>query len=702
LEELQRDLYTKLFEWFNLTIEHPSFKNFQKNAIISFNFYEGNQLSDTEIQELNNRKQPVIVENRIRPKIRKLLGQYRSQKMKIVYRGRNIEPHPFTDEDESDVLNKIVLHIQQRSGYEFVESDMVFDGFIAGFGVLEVYNAKNELFEKEIIITQEDCLNVFPDPYSRLYDWNRDARFIHRAKWVDEKQFKKLWPDANIDAAINVNPALHDEVSDFKGDNYYDQRSRRIRVIETEFKDYEDQKAYEDTTYTKTVIKKVVWCYNNILSPEKPTGYETYSWIPYFDERKKDGEPYGEVKNLIDPQTEINKRRSKALHLLNTNKTILEEDAVRDIASLKDENALPDGVIEVRPGKIERIKFETNLELAASQMQMHSEAVNAMKEISGIGDDAMGLRSEVRSGIGVARKQAASDQVNVSVFENLRRTRLILGKVLLERIKYVVTPDQVFSITDSLGDKQVFSLSQGDHEKIKTGIYDTIVEEAPDTTTMQEEEFRTMTEFMQTIPIPPPLQPQYLKLLLKMSQLKSKNELIAQIDQISQMTPPDKPKISLSIMWNELTSSEKIAFAQEMQNPQLAQAVQQEPTLPANTLKEQASIQKTQIKAQAGLQQAEMKQSNPQHEMQQAQMDMAQKQQEMQMKDQEHQQNMVQQAQQHQQEMAMKGAEFQQNAQQTAMSHAHQMVNDQVAAIQKAQIMKTQAKNNERTKIKPQ
>ena len=56
------------------------------------------------------------------------------------------------------------------------------------------------------------------------------------------------------------------------------------------------------------------------------------------------------VRQIIDPQKEINKRRSKALHLLNVNQVIFDEGAVKDKQATAIEMSRPDGMIEKRKG----------------------------------------------------------------------------------------------------------------------------------------------------------------------------------------------------------------------------------------------------------------------------------------------------------------------------------------------------------------
>ncbi|MCZ2913348.1 hypothetical protein NYY64_19150, partial [Acinetobacter baumannii] len=56
---------------------------------------------------------------------------------------------------------------------------------------------------------------------------------------------------------------------------------------------------------------------------------------------------YGEVRSMISLQDEINKRRSKALHLLSVRQTYGNKKAIQDTQKAKQELAKPDGHVDI-------------------------------------------------------------------------------------------------------------------------------------------------------------------------------------------------------------------------------------------------------------------------------------------------------------------------------------------------------------------
>ena len=66
----------------------------------------------------------------------------------------------------------------------------------------------------------------------------------------------------------------------------------------------------------------------------------------------RDNNRYGFVRELIPLQDEVNKRRSKALHLMSVNQLHYEEGAVDDIERARKEMNRPDGTIKYNPGAL--------------------------------------------------------------------------------------------------------------------------------------------------------------------------------------------------------------------------------------------------------------------------------------------------------------------------------------------------------------
>ena len=222
-QELQnisdREIAVKLDEMFVEAIDHPTWVSWRENAVKCFKYKEGDQWTTAEKAELAKRNQPDTVNNQVKVTVDRMVGQFVKQRTRIGYRGRNAKQ----DDPTANTLNDIYLFIKQNKALEFEERDMAEDGFTCGFGVLETYISYDDLFFPEIKIRAEDPFNIHPDPNSRRYNWNEDAEFICRSKWIDVDNAKEMYPAKANDIGAwtsNNEQGLLGEVDDFKNNNY--------------------------------------------------------------------------------------------------------------------------------------------------------------------------------------------------------------------------------------------------------------------------------------------------------------------------------------------------------------------------------------------------------------------------------------------------------------------------------------------------
>jgi len=583
-----QEVLDDLIDKFNASLEHPAWQAFAKNAPKDFRYKQGEQWTPDEVKELNDRGQAATVENEIHPIVERLRGKHKTQKTRTVYRGRNLG----SDEQKSNILTDLALHTHQVSDYEFEEGDCFDNGNTCGFGVIETKITFGLDLQPQVIKENTESLDIFIDPQSKKYDWNKDADFITRAKWMPVKRAKALYPKfkKQINAlTTEENTGLWDDREDVKEDNYVDVKNQRVRVMETWWKkkyelrkvvftddgpkDVTDSKKPEGEVMTQIFPKmqKSIWMFNILIENGKsPYDHDLFSFSPYFVYRKKNGEPYSTVRLLEDIQDEINKRRSKALHLLNTNQAVMEEGAVQDDDALRKEMAKPDGIVKYRRGF--EFNIDKNVEVAQTQMSFQQESKMAIPRISGISDEAMGRRSEIRSGVGLQRKQMMTEIIAVPVFDNLRRTRKMVGRLEYELYKQFYTEEKEFLVTDELGVERQVKLDKEGIKAIQEGIYDIIIEEAQDTTTIQDEQFQMIQQTLQGLALPPAVSMAMLPMLFQASQLRGKDAIVERLEQMAQAPPPPEvPKMSLNLSWANLTKEEKAAFANLMGQEQLAQ-----------------------------------------------------------------------------------------------------------------------------------
>lgn len=628
-EEEKSKLVDKLDKMFTYAADNPSWIRGRNAMIKCFQYREGEQWTAAEKAELEKRHQPDTVNNQISVVVNRLVGDLVNQKFRVGFVGRNQEP----DEGLGNALSDLLMHVRQSNDLEFEERDMAEDGFTGGMGVLDMSISFDDMDQPEIKVRNEDPLIVFPDPDSRRYDWNEDARFVARAKWWSIDEAAETYPQAEKDLRSAVGVGAQGDgsssgqlgnVDAFKGERYVDKDNERIRLIEVQYKKYERERVLllsDGTSHplpeeakAKEIIKlakaqgltgrmlsrlKTTICVGvyaaGVLLEHKETDHKYFSLVPYFAYRRKTGEPYSLVTLALSMQDAINKRESKALHLLNTNQTIYEKSAIDDPNKLAEEKAKPDGNIELRDGALaqQRFMFKENLELAASQFNMHQRAQADLYSIVGM-DQRMGQQTgEIRSGSGLQKKYAEASKPVATLFDNIRRTRKIFARVALDLIQKYYTGEKIVMVTDDQNASQVVGINAEKMARIKAGLYDVVVTEFEDDPSTQDEHFRILMETLpQLLQFPTP----YAVELLKASRIRNKEGLMKVLSE-PQGPPPVQPKLNLQAQLDMLEPVERAGVWQLAGKPEIAQAVMEMQPSTAQQMKSTTEIAKEKMKS---------------------------------------------------------------------------------------------------------
>ena len=631
-----QDNWLVLDKLFRTAVEHPIALNFRNHADVCYLFEQGDQWFADEKATLKARNQPAIVENEIRPTIERLLGQFRRQHTTIKFIGRNVQ-----DDQLAQAQSDLLKHIDYINHYEFTEARVVRDKLICGMGVLEAIVKENELGQPQVRYRWEDPFTIFMDPYSRSYDWNEDARYICRAKWLYEEEAKLLWPDK----AVQIEECVRSSVPSptvlttldptvLQNRNwwnlYYDQNHRRFRPVEIWYKKRATQRTVTLPDGKKVVIQSlskkalkdaleelpgstiedksidqmwaVVYCGGIILDGPKPSPYRCnkFPFVPYWAYRKADGEPQGYVWNLIDPQREVNARRTKALWALNNRQTIFERNTVRDKHELAEEMARMDGQIELEPGKFDRFKVQENQDISQGNLAMLQEAKLSIKHIAG--EDQVNPAPEVRSARGLQRIEASQQNNVLTLFDNIRHSRRLKASLTYEYIQQFYTDEMVFQITEDPNVVRTVRISESQFDTIKNEIYDIVATDTQDYLNTRNEQLDML---MTTLPQILQFGPQWASLLIQMSDLRDKQGLLQHIQQMSQ-PPPVMPKLTVNMQWGDMATEEKAAWAMLWQKPELAKVLMAIKQLPNPVIKALEGLAKTELKTQADIQKAQI------------------------------------------------------------------------------------------------
>ena len=358
-------------------------------------YRHGNQFTPAERAELAKRKQPVITINRVRRKVDWLRGlEMQSRTDPKAF------PRTPKHQEGAQAATDAIRYVCDNTDFDRKRSAAWDNMLVEGIGALEVvHNHKPPMREPEIAINWYSYDRIFYDPYSRAPDFS-DARYVGVVIWQDVESLKHEFPGEEAAAMIDASVASAGMMTG----NFDDQPSWKV---------WADKSRKRVRLVLIHCLRGDVWHWAKFVHGGILDGGES----PYQDEHgasvcplimqsayvDREGGRHGVVKDMLDPQDEINKRRSKLLHQLNSRQTMGLKGAL-SVVDLKSEMAKPDGHIEIDPavaeaaGELGMRPFEIiqNADQTAGQFSLLQEAKTEI--------DMMGANS------GLAGKDGQSGQ----------------------------------------------------------------------------------------------------------------------------------------------------------------------------------------------------------------------------------------------------------------------------------------------------
>lgn len=577
-------------------------------------YLDGNQLTSEEVQELRRRGQPPVVINRIRRKIEWLLGLEIKQRTDPRAFPRTPE-HEQAAEAATDGIRYVCDNVDWDQARTAAYENMLVEGYGGVEVIHRTKNRKDGSQEVEIEINQYPWDRLFYDPHSRRHDFS-DARYKGAVVWMDEADFKAEYPDTPVPQTSGHGTETNSDTYDDKpADRWVDKKRHRVRVIFMWYR------------------KNASWHWCKFVQGTKIDGGES----PYLDEDGqsvcplimqslyvgRDNERYGIIRDMFDPQDEINKRRSKALHSVNSRQTMGIKGVVDSVAALKRELAKPDGHVELNGEAVEDAMskgmrpFEMipTGDQAAAQFQLLQEAKNEI--------DLMGANSALEGEVGngtsgravLARQQGGMIEIAASSDRLHNMTREVYRHVW-QRIQQYWTEEKWIRVTDDERKAQFVTLNQPvtlmdkfaemDEQEviaiaqqmqivpndprlqmvveIKNNVaeidVDIILEEVPDQVTLQGETFEALLRYANAGQLPPAV------LIEADPNLPAKKK--EKILEMLQQPPAPSPQEQLTLAGEEAKVAKTQAETQKIQSE-----IGADPRDPMQAAKDQAGVMKT-------------------------------------------------------------------------------------------------------------
>lgn len=546
---------------------------------IDEDFYDNEQWTDVDKQTLIDRGQSPFVFNVIATTINWVLGTEK--------RGRTdykILPRRKEGSKSAEAKSKILKYLSDVNMSNFHVSRAFKDAIVVGIGWLEA-GVQDEDDGEPIYDRYESWRNILADSLATEMDFS-DGRYQFRTKWVDSDIAKSLFPKRKgVIERSSSNSYDYLRSLDGTGDELMDSAEEefsnvpysgvdggvyirdRVRLIEAWFRkpavdhyviggDFHGEiydplsEGHRDDVIlgraqvlpkTRMRMHVAIMCDAGLLFMSKsPYRHNRFPFTPIWCYRRgRNGLPYGMVRGMRDPQSDINKRISKAQYILSSSKTIMDEGAVDDLDEFAEEVARPDAIIVKKPGK--SLDINVDRDLAPAHLDLMSRSVQMIQQQSGVTDENLGRTTNATSGKAIIARQDQGSLSTASIFDNLRMARQLHGEKMLSLTEQFMRHQKEFRITNMRGNPDYITVNDGlpENDIVRTKADYIISEDDFNATIRQNQVAELMDLFNALAGTAPQIVLASIDLLVEMMDVPQREEIVKRIRQITGAEDPD-------------------------------------------------------------------------------------------------------------------------------------------------------------------
>jgi hypothetical protein len=601
-------------------------------------YRDGKQYTIDEVNKLTLRGQPVVQIDKIGPKAEYLLGLEQQQRTSAKAYARTPK-----HDDDADAWTQAIRYVCQDSNYNQVRSASFDNISVEGLGGNQVtVRQGKDRIEIEIAHTPWD--RMWRDPHSAKLDFS-DARYLGLDVWMDLDEAKALY-GAGIERLATMGGRDNDSGNTYadkpQDQNWYDRKRRRVRISQCWYTDASGAWFFCEFT-GGGILRQGPSPYVD----DKGESEHPFNWMSCWVDREN--RRYGEIRRMIDPQDDYNKRNSKATWLLSSNRIIADEGAVPDIDAAATMMAKPDGRIAVVPGA--RFDVVNNAELSTGQfalMQMRAAELETMGPNSALagqneGDSGIAGRQKAQGGaVGLGMlydrlkdldhrtyskvrnriRQFWDQEIWVRVTDDDRSVRYVglnrrttKGEQLIERAQeqgQEIPPEILAQIAADPAMQEVVI-----ENNLQGTLVDIIIDDSPAVISDQQETFQALAEAAKGgMPISP-------KVLITAAPFPAriKDQMLKDLEQPPAPDPKDElekakvegdlmlRKAELDLQAKKIETDQQIAMAQAQAKMQTDAAAAQTQAIVAQAKAQeaQASVEIERINAQVKMAELDLK-----------------------------------------------------------------------------------------------
>lgn len=583
-------LFSKLQEWYDQEFDRQLANRFQ--MALDCDYYDGLQWSDEDAEVLMNRGQAPLVFNEVKPTIDWIIGTERRTRIDFKVLGREK-----ADNDSAQAKTQLLKYLADTNKSVFNRSHAFSDAVKAGVGWIEL-GLRGDPTEELLYQRSEKWRNILYDSNDKSLDLS-ESRYLFRWKYLDEDIALAYFKGREeiIKRSVSDGLSLTNEDDeelwylgarvtepgkDYSGSSSgrfqpIDRaalawsRRPRVKLIECWYRnpvmrpkfgdgpccgEYFDQANVDHVAaaeqgaslFDKLEMEIRVAIFTSaglVFEGKSPYRHGRIPFVPIWCyRRERDNAPYGVIRQVRDPQDDLNKRQSKALWILSTNQVEMEEGAHDDIEELRAEASRPDAVIVRNKGRELKINRDTNL--AEEHLMLMDRDAQHIRNVAGVTPENMGRETNANSGKAIIARQEQGGVVTAEVFDNLRYAVQIEGEITLAMIEQYYSMPKVVRVLGERGAAKYHEINKVDPNTgevlndITASHADYVVSEEDFKSSLRAAMFESLFDIVGRLAqMNPDVALNLLDLVVEMADLPGRDELVARIRKINGQRDPD-------------------------------------------------------------------------------------------------------------------------------------------------------------------
>ena len=459
-------------------------------------FYDGEQFTEEELNEYEARGQKPRIFNEIKPTVDWILGGERRIRTDWA-----VMPRTEDDSEPSIRKNKLVKYIDDINNARWHRSEAFSDMCKSGEGWVRVCYQNNQDGDYQIMVLHEHWRYMLCDSKSRKPDMS-DMQYLWCVKVLPIETLINYFPNKK-----NELLGLADDIDDLEDElvnegmiEYLSQSRERVRtgsmnlhhssgerngvrVYEMWYKQNEqvqllkgegsfnnevfdlknpdhvqliNEHGYRVVKVTREQMYCALYTDTTVLYRQRsPYKHNRFPFVRRFAYIKdKTGSPYGVIRSIRDPQSDLNVRRNRALFLMASSRVIMDEGAA-DINHVANEVTRHDGIIVKKPNL--QLNIEDGINKASANLSVGEENSAYIRQISGVTGENRGMDTNATSGIAIQARQEQGTVITTVLSDMHSLGRKLEGELVLSLIEQFMDKPMQFRITaDNLKDQVEF------------------------------------------------------------------------------------------------------------------------------------------------------------------------------------------------------------------------------------------------------